>query len=116
MDDKVALRPMPIWKAILLFASTSAMIYVAVYVLGPSLVTKGLSFLKAYLLCFYAPFLIIFIIAFFALRMENGRLSWAAFMRRTRLRQVDLRSSLWILGLTVFGLAAYLALTFTAKH
>jgi membrane protease YdiL (CAAX protease family) len=36
-------------------------------------------------------------------------------VKRTRLKEVDLRSWLWILGLTVFGLAAYLALTFTAK-
>ena len=45
MSSQATLKPIPLWKAILLFASTSALIYAAVYAVIPRLIARELTFL-----------------------------------------------------------------------
>jgi hypothetical protein len=54
----VPFTPLPLWKAILLFAGTCAPIYIGIYYLIPILQNKGLSFLASYLISFYPTFVI----------------------------------------------------------
>ncbi len=115
MSNQATLKPMPLWKAILLFAATSALIYIAVYFFIPRLIAKELTFLQAYLICFYTPFAAIFVAAFVAFRIEGGTFSWSALVERYRLKNIDKKAWIWIAGLTVFSLSSYLALSFTGR-
>jgi len=96
-------KPISIWKAALLFASTSALIIVAVYLGIPALQRAGFTFLQAYLACFYPPFALILCLAIAVYRLEGNPWSWPAFARRYRLRKMDGKTWLWTAGLVVAG-------------
>jgi hypothetical protein len=59
-------------RAALLFASTSALIIGAVYLGIPVLQNVGLTFLQAYLVCFFTPFVLLFVISIVAYRVEGN--------------------------------------------
>jgi hypothetical protein len=111
----LGLKPIGFWSAVALFAATPALVYLGVYRGIPMFMASGTSFLQGYLVCFYAPFVVMFAFALTAVRLERGRLSWSALQERCRLRRMDARSWMWAGVLTVGGLAAYLALTFTGR-
>jgi membrane protease YdiL (CAAX protease family) len=115
LDSTIKVRPIAFWKAISLFAVTSALIYSALYLIVPLLIGNGFTFLQAYLLLFYSPFLIIFLIAIVAIRIESESFTWNKFKERYRLKGIDKRTWIWIVGLTVFSIATYICLTFTGK-
>ena len=109
------LKPLPLWKAILLFACTSAPIYFGVYFLIPLLQNQGLSFLSSYLICFYPTFIVMFLISLILYLKEGNTLTWNSFTKRYRLLPVRGRSWLWVTGLLVFGITATVGLSFTGK-
>lgn len=109
------LKPLSLLKAILLFACTSAPIYISIYCLIPILQNKGLSFLASYLISFYPTFAIMFLAAFFLYWREGNTLSWNSFLNRNRLLPVKGIAWLWVAGLLIFGLAASTSLSFTGK-
>jgi membrane protease YdiL (CAAX protease family) len=109
------LKPLPLWKSILLFACTSAPIYLGVYFLIPVLQNRGLSFLAAYLISFYPVFVVMFLLALLLYSKEGNPLTWKAFAGRYRLLPVRGRSWLWVAALILFGLAATVGLSFTGK-
>ncbi len=109
------LPSLPLWKAFLLFALTSAPIYLGVYYLIPALMSRGWTFLASYLLCFYPTFVVMFALAFVLYRLEGNPATWIAFRERFRLRPVTGRMWLWAAGLLAFGLVATFALAFTGK-
>jgi membrane protease YdiL (CAAX protease family) len=113
--NQTTLRSIALWKAIMLFAFTSALIYISIYFFIPKLINYGLTFLQSYLICFYTPFAVIFIISLIAFRMENPAYSWALFKERYRLNKIDKKTFIWIIGLSLFILIAYVSLTFTGK-
>jgi membrane protease YdiL (CAAX protease family) len=115
MIARGTLRPMSIGKAIILFAATSALVYSAVYVAIPKLLDEGFTFLQAYLICFYFPFVVIFMTAILAFILEKGTFSWNILFERFRLQKIDKKTWIWIVGLTIFSLIAYLSLAFTGK-
>jgi membrane protease YdiL (CAAX protease family) len=109
------LKPLPLWKAILLFVFTSAPIYFGVYFLIPVLQNQGLSFLSSYLICFYPTFIVMFLVALILFWKEGNTLTWNSIKNRFRLLPVRGRSWLWVTGLLVFGIAATVGLSFTGK-
>ena len=109
------IKPLSWPKAALLFASTSALITGGVYLGIPALQNIGFTFLQAYLVCFYTPFLFIFAISILAYRLEGNEWSWKAFARRYRLRRMDRSTWLWTVALILVGGLAALGLSFTGK-
>jgi membrane protease YdiL (CAAX protease family) len=109
------LSPLPLWQALLLFALTSAAIYAGVYFGIPYLQARGLSFLAAYLICFYPTFVVLFILALFFYRREGNPFTWQVFKERYRLQAVRGRTWLWVAGLFVVGAGGSAALLFTGK-
>jgi len=109
------LPPLPLWKALLLFAGTSIPIYLAVYYGIPTLQARGYTFLTSYLICFYPTFVAIFILAIALYWREGNPLTWEAFRSRYRLRSIAGREWLWTLGLLVFSISASLLLFPTAR-
>lgn len=114
-QSPVPLKPLSLWKAILLFVCTSAPIYVGVYFVIPILQDRGLSFLTSYLISFYPTFVIMFLIALYLYWQEGNPLTWESFRARYRLLPVKGSAWLWVVGLFIFGLAAGAGLSFTGK-
>jgi membrane protease YdiL (CAAX protease family) len=110
-----SLKPLSLWKAVLLFACTSAPIYIGLYYIIPILQNMGWTFLSAYLLCFYTTFIALFIISLILYRAEGNRMTWDSFQRRYRLEPVNGKAWLWALGLFLFGIITLLGLSFTGK-
>jgi membrane protease YdiL (CAAX protease family) len=108
-------KPLSWPKAALLFASTSALIVVAVYLGIPALQSAGFTFLQAYLVCFYTPFVGIFVISILAYRLEGNEWSWQAFAKRYRLRRMDRSTWLWTVMLVLIGGLAAWGLSFTGR-
>jgi len=109
------IAPIGLWKAILLFAATSAPIYIGVYHFIPVLQNLGFTFLASYLICFFPTFAVMFVIALLLYRQEGNELKWTSFRNRYRLFPITGRTWLWVLGLFVFGVAVMLSLSFTGK-
>jgi membrane protease YdiL (CAAX protease family) len=107
--------PLPLWKALLLFAFASGTVSAGIYFLIPALQSRGLTFLASYLISFYPPFIALFLLALLLYRLEGNVATWAAFKQRYRLAPVHGRTWLWVVGLVVFGLLSTLALSFTAR-
>ncbi len=112
---KCTLKPIPLWNAIVLFAMTSGLVYIMVYRGIPMMMGTGISFLQSYLLCFYTPFVVIFVAAIVGYAIERREFNWSAFSARYRLEKLSGSTWLWTAGLTIGGLAIYMALGFTAK-
>jgi len=109
------LKPLQIWKAILLFAGTSIAIYIGLYTVLPVLQSKGLTFLSCYLICFYTTFSIMFLLAFVFYWSEGNDLTLDAFKYRYRLEQVNQRTWLWAFGLFAFGIVTMFGFSFIGK-
>jgi membrane protease YdiL (CAAX protease family) len=107
--------PLPLWKALVLFAGTSIPIYLAVYYGIPVLQARGLTFLTSYLICFYPTFVAIFILALVLYWREGNPLTWEAFRSRYRLSSLKGRAWLWTIALLAFGISASLLLSPTAR-
>jgi membrane protease YdiL (CAAX protease family) len=114
-NTPATLKPLPLWKSILLFACTTAPIYFGVYFLIPVLQNRGLSFLSSYLISFYPAFIVMFLMALILYSKEGNPLTWNSFADRYRLLPVRGRSWFWVAGLIVFGLAATVGLSSTGK-
>lgn len=113
MVENTELKPLALWKAIIIFAITSGILNISIYIGIPFLLKNNLTFLKSYLICFYIPFILIFITAFVFFKMEHGKLdNFAERFRLSKLNKVDL---LWTIGLFVFSIGMYLGLSFTGK-
>ena len=110
-----ALAPLSLWKAILLFAATSAPIYIGVYYGIPRLQASGLTFLASYLICFYPTFAVLLILALVLYRREGNPWSWRAFASRYRLNPIRGTTWVWTVALLAFGIAASLLLSPTAR-
>lgn len=115
MNALNTIKPLSWPKAALLFAFTSALIIAGVYLGIPALQNVGLTFLQAYLVCFYAPFVLIFLISILAYRLEGNKWSWPAFARRYRLRKMNGKTWLWTVMLILGGGLAAIVLSFTGK-
>lgn len=104
-----------LWKALLLFAFAAAAISAGVYTLLPALQASGLTFLASYLISFYPPFVVLFLLAILLYRVEGNPFTWAVFRQRYRLAPIHGQTWLWVLGLVAFGLALSQALSFTSR-
>lgn len=109
------IKPISLWKAIILFASTSIPIYVGVYSVIPILQNKGFTFLSSYLITFFPTFAIMLILAFILYWEEGNNLNWISLKERFRLFPIIGKSWLWVIGLFIFGVAVMLGLSFTGK-
>jgi membrane protease YdiL (CAAX protease family) len=116
MDRKTMdVKPIPLWKSIILFAGTSMPIFVGVYCIIPLLQSRGLTFLWSYLIAFYPTFGFMFLLALFLYRNEGNPLNWASFSKRYRIFPIVGKSWFWVIGLFLFGVAVMLGLSFTGK-
>lgn len=91
-------------------------ILIGVYIVLPFLLTKGISFLAGYLICFQTiPFLFIFVLALLLYKKEGNSFIWKKFKERMRL---NFNIKILFIGIILFffGILMYLLLQpFTVK-
>ncbi len=110
-----SLKPIALWKAVILFAFTSAPIFIGVYCIIPILQRKGFTFLWSYLITFFPTFVVLFLLALIFYWREGNPLDWKSFTERYRLFPIPGKSWLWVISLFLFGVAVMLGLSFTGK-
>jgi membrane protease YdiL (CAAX protease family) len=99
-----------------LFAATSFIIYVNLYFCMPHLIKNGVSILLSYLLLFYFPFIIIFLLALFLYRIEGNELLIKKLFERFRIKKLDRKDLVYTIGLLVFGILSYFLLLPVGKY
>lgn len=77
-----AAAPRSVALTVSVFAVSSLLITACVYIAIPAFMRLGLLFGEAYLFCFYAPFVLLFLGSFFLFSREYGSWSWKAFCAR----------------------------------
>jgi len=76
---------------------------------------RGHTFLQAYLLCFYLPFVILFLSAIALYRLEGNEWSWKSFAERYRLQRMDRETWWWTAALLAAGILTSVGLSFTGR-
>ena len=119
----VECSPYPSWRYLLkrqayislsFFVGSSALICLSVYVMIPFFMERwSLLFGEAYLFCFYACFVLLFVAALVFYRLEGNPWSWKEFATRMRLSRLDRKTLLLTLVLFVYALGSYFLLTST---
>jgi membrane protease YdiL (CAAX protease family) len=108
--------PRSVALTVSVFAVSSAVITACVYLAIPEFMRLGLLFGEAYLFCFYAPFVLLFLGSFLLFRREYGSWSWKAFRGRARLERFDRRSALWIFSFLVLISAGYFVVSVAGRY
>ena len=103
MNNVVKVKPITICKSIWYFITSSFLIYLGLYVIIPNLLGKGVPFMVGYLVFFYAPFVLMFIIALILYSKEGNSWRISDFMSRMRLNPLKKADWLWVAGIILFS-------------
>jgi hypothetical protein len=94
--------PMPLYRAALVFAATSLVFFLILYVLLPLLRRNNISWFVCFNLVLAVPMFLLVGCALLAYASEGNPLRWHDLRDRFRLRSMDLSSWLWTVGLAIF--------------
>jgi hypothetical protein len=98
----VRTRPAPLRVAVPLFAASSALFFMAFYVVLPVLRRAGFSWFATFNLVLALPTALLGVAAIGAGRLEGSPLKWLALRERLRLAAPDSATWLWTLALSAF--------------
>jgi membrane protease YdiL (CAAX protease family) len=96
------LKPAPLSVAIPIFAGTSLLFFLALYVLLPALRNRGSSWFLIYNLVLVLPTLLLVCAALIAYRIEGRDFTWVSVRDRFRLRNLDSSGWFWTAALSAF--------------
>ena len=94
--------PIPLYQAIFVFAATSLVFFVFLYVLLPLLRRHNVSWFACFNLTLAAPMFLLVACALLAYAWEGNPLRWHDLRDRFRLRRMGLSSWIWTVGLAIF--------------
>ncbi len=110
------IKPMSIWLALLYFGIPAAAITLVVYVVMPFLDQRGVPIFFNYLVVYATiPMLALIGASLIAFYREGHVTSWDTFKNRFRLKPMDKKAWLWVIGLTLFMILSAGLLTFTTR-
>src|SRR5580704_16718094 len=96
------MKSAPLSTSIPIFAATSLLFFVSLYVLLPYLRQKGASWFLIYNLALALPMFALVACALLAYRAEGRQFTWCAMRDRFRLQRMDYCTWLWTASLSVF--------------
>jgi len=94
--------PAPLHVALLFFAASSLLLFLALYVALPALLRAGASWFVSFNLTLALPMILLGATALIACRLEGVPFSWPTLRDRLRLDRPDLCTWLWTAALSVF--------------
>jgi hypothetical protein len=109
------IKPMPLWMAVLFFGIPALVIRFFLYLGIPFLMSIGLRMFEAWFLCTIIPLGLLLIAAIVAYHLENPFFSRSAFQERFRLKPLNGKAWLWIVGGFLVAFLGNGALAFTAR-
>jgi membrane protease YdiL (CAAX protease family) len=106
MNKSPALKPMPLWMAILMFAAPSALMTFSLYVVLPAIAAHvSYPMFWWFLLLYLLPLSLMLPASLIAYRLEGNPPNWHVFKQRFNLKPLRGRDWAWVTGLVLFGLA-----------
>jgi len=94
--------PAPLRVALPLFAASSGLFFMTLYILLPALLRAGASWFAAFNLALVLPMTLFVLAAFTACRLEGVPFTWLALRDRLRLGNPNFSTWLWTVALSVF--------------
>jgi membrane protease YdiL (CAAX protease family) len=113
-SHQLALKPLPLWQALLYFGLPALGFRLAFYNGLPILLSLGLTPFRAFAVTVIVPTAILFALALGFFKWEGHSLTWAALAERFRLRRLTGRDWLWTIGGLVVAFMGSGLLAFTA--
>ena len=115
MNEKVPIKPMPFWMALLFFGIPMLIATLGIYVCIPWLDKLGVPLFINFFLFTAGPMMLMFLAAFVAYRLEGNPLLWSQVKERFRLKPLKGKDWLWTVGLAGVYIGGYFSLLPTAK-
>lgn len=109
------IKPIGLFKTMLLFFFTSLLIVLGLYYIIPKLIFQGLPFFTSYLITFYIPFVLLFLLSLVFLYIENKEISIKLIINRFRLQKFNKKQLVPSALLLVLCVVSYLGLSFTSS-
>jgi membrane protease YdiL (CAAX protease family) len=114
--DTRRLKPLALWKSLLLVLTPAVVAYVALHHVVPALLAgTGQPFFVGYMIWWMTWMGLVFIVSLVAYKLEGHPLTWRAFASRYRLRRPGGRDWLWVAGLLTVHVLGLLALGWAGK-
>jgi membrane protease YdiL (CAAX protease family) len=111
-----SLKPLELWKSLLLVLIPAVTAYAALHFVVPLwLEGSGQPFFTGYMVWWMTWMGLVFIVSLVAYKLEGNPLTWQAFASRYRLRKLTRLDWLWVIGLLVVHGLAILALGLAGK-
>ena len=111
MMNEQRLKPLALWKSVLLVLVPAITAYFVLHYLVPSLLKgSGQPFFTGYMVWWITWMGLVFIASFVAYRLEGNPLTWRAFSTRYRLHKLGGKDWLWALVILAVQVLAILAL------
>ena len=115
VTDEQVLKPLSWGPTLIIFLITAVVLYVAHTIVAPAyMAATGQPYLVAYLIVWVTTMGLVSAAVLIAYKGEGRPFTRQAFGARHRLYRVQGADWLWLLGMFVFSLATYSALSFTA--
>ena len=96
---ETTIKPISIIKSSWTFLFSFLLIYIGLYVFIPILLSKEIPFLVGYLIFFYFPFALLFLMALVLYKKEGNNWNVANFKSRIRLNPLKMIDWIWIIGI-----------------
>ena len=110
------IKPLKLWKSVLLFMGPGLYGVIAYYLLFPTLTRLGVSQENAYNTSHLTVFILLFLLIIIALRVEGWPLSWETLRERLRFKRMDSTAWKWTISFLLLYLVLGLVLNTLAQY
>jgi membrane protease YdiL (CAAX protease family) len=114
VEQRIELKPMPLWMSLLFFGVPTVVGVLSLYVVMPALARAGASPFWNYMLTVVGMFPLLLGAALVAYRVEGRGLSWDGLKRRFRVSALSGEDWLWTAGLLIVYVGGQILLLPTA--
>ena len=116
MNRNETVKPLGIFKTVLLFIVPVIILYTAHYIIVPSYLRRtGQPYLSGYMIAWGSTMLMFFILALASYRIEGNACTVKSFSERYRLKKISGKDLLWTIAVLAFMGVTYFGLGFTTE-
>lgn len=109
------IKPIGVFASAVYFSIPAIVTGLLVYVIAPIMIDQGVSKPLIYTIILIVPMMLLFILSFYVLKKERGKITWQDIKDRFRLKKMSKKDWLYTAGLLIFISAFHAFLSFTPK-